>query len=92
MEDGFEVGVVVVWVGSNDVDDFPVAVSGLLVIPSGFVDHAEAIVAIVLIGEACEQIVGGALGLIEPAVEDEFGGSVGRSRERVPGILVVCVG
>ena len=91
-EDGLEAGIVVLGVGANEVDDFAIAVRGLSVIASGLVDHAEAIPAVVHVGEAFEQIAGRLLGLIEPAVEDEFGGSVGRSRECVLGILVVCVG
>ena len=84
-EDGLEAGIVVLRVSANEVDDFAIAVRGLSVISSDLVDHAEAIPAVVHIGEAFEQIEGRLLGLIEPAVEDEFGGSVGRSRERVPG-------
>ena len=44
VEDGFEAGIVVVRVGSNDVDDFAVAVGRLSMISSGLLDHAEGFV------------------------------------------------
>jgi hypothetical protein len=76
-EGGLEVGIVVFGVGSNEVDDFAVAIGGLLVIASGLVDHSEAIVAIWHIGEAFEKIAGNLFGLVEFAGMDEVDGSVG---------------
>ena len=65
VEDGFEAGIVVVRVGSNDVDDFAVAVGRLSMISSGLVDHAEAIPAVVHVGEAFEEVASGALGAFD---------------------------
>jgi hypothetical protein len=93
VEDGLEVGLVVVGVGSNEVDDFAIAVGCLAVVASGLVDHAEAIPAVVHVGEAFEQIVRRLLRLVELAGMDEVDGSVGCGRELVFGVVqVVCGG
>ena len=81
VEDGFEAGIVVVQVGSNDVDDFAVAVGRLSMISSGLVDHAEAIPAVVHVGEAFEEVASGALGLVELALVDEVDCGVGQVPE-----------
>ena len=65
MEDGFERGIVVVGVVADDGDGFAVVVGGLAMIAAGFADHAEAVVAVMDIGEAREQVVGGLFGGIE---------------------------
>jgi hypothetical protein len=72
----FRVGVLV-WVFANEVDDFPIVIGRLLVIASGLVDHAEAIVAVVDLGEALQKIAGGLLGLVEFSGMDEVDHRVG---------------
>jgi hypothetical protein len=55
LEDGLERRIVGVGVVADDVDGFAVVVGGLAMIAAGFADHAEAIVAVMDIGEAREQ-------------------------------------
>jgi hypothetical protein len=86
VEDGFEAGFVVVGVVANELDDFSVAVGGLAIVTSGLVDHAEAIPAVVDIGEALEQIAGDLLGFIELVLIDEVDGGVGSGGEFVLGV------
>jgi hypothetical protein len=47
------------------------------------VHHAEAIIAVVHLGESHQEIAGGLLGLVELAGTDEFGSGVGRDGEFV---------
>jgi hypothetical protein len=47
---------------ADDGDGFAVVVGGLAMIAAGFADHAEAVVAVMDIGEAREQVVGGLFG------------------------------
>src|SRR5208283_3289468 len=62
LEDGLEPGIVVVGVVADDGDGLAVAVGGLAMIAAGFVDHAEAVIAVMDVGEAREQVVGGPFG------------------------------
>jgi hypothetical protein len=76
--------VVFVGVLANVLDNLPVAVGRLLVLASGFIDHAEAIVAVVHFGEAHQEVADGVLcGLVELTGTDEVGGVVGRGRQLV---------
>ena len=52
LEDGLERGIVVVGVVADDGDGAAVVVGGLAMIAAGFADHAEAVVAVMDIGEA----------------------------------------
>src|ERR1700747_367235 len=92
MEDGLELGVVLLRVGANEVDDFRVAVGPLFLIASGLVDHSEAIPAVMHIGEARDEVAGGLLGLIELAGLDEVDGGVGRRGQLVLGLVDAGVG
>ena len=92
MEDGLELGVVLLRVGANEVDDFAVAVGRLFLTASGLVDHSEAIPAIMHIGEARDEVAGGLLGLVELAGMDEVDGGVGRRGQLVLGIVDAGVG
>ena len=56
---------------------FAVVVGGLAMIAAGFVDHAEAVIAVMDIGEAREQVVGGLFGGIEIAGVDHVDHGVG---------------
>ncbi|MGB5083355.1 MAG: hypothetical protein WBO09_01845 [Methylocystis silviterrae] len=60
VEDGFELGVVLVSVRADDVDDLPVAVCRLPMIASGLMDHAQAIIAVMHVRKALEELPGGA--------------------------------
>jgi hypothetical protein len=71
------VGIVVVGVVADDRDGAAVVVGGLAMIAAGFADHAEAVVAVMDIGEAREQLVGGLFGGIEMAGVDHVDHSVG---------------
>jgi len=62
-----EAGLVVVGVLLDERDHLSVAVGCLLVVATGLIDHAEAIVAIVHVGEPHQEIARGALGLVELA-------------------------
>jgi hypothetical protein len=85
-------GVVLLRVGANEVDDFAVAVGRLFLIASGLVDHSEAIPAVMRIGEARDEVAGGLLGLIELAGLDEVDGGVGRRGQLVLGLVNAGVG
>ena len=78
LEDGLECGIIGVGVVAYDVDGFAVKVGGLVMIAAGFADHAEAVVAVMDIGEACEQVVGGLFGGVEIAGLDHVDHGVGR--------------
>src|ERR1700674_1167836 len=78
-----EAGLVVVGVLLDERDHLSVAVGRLLLVATGLIDHAEAIVAIVHRGEQHQEIAGGLLGLVELAGTDEFGSGVGRDGEFV---------
>ncbi len=67
VEDGLEPVIVRVGVVADDGDGAAAVVGGLAMIAAGFADHAEAVVAVMDIGEAREQVVGGLFGGIEVA-------------------------
>src|ERR1700722_6137165 len=67
LEDGLEPGIVVVGVAADDGDCLAVAVGGLAMIAPGFGAHAEAVIAVMDVGEAREQVGGGLFGGIEMA-------------------------
>ena len=67
LKDGFEFGIFVVGVVADDVDRLAVVVGGLAMIAAGFADHAEAVVAVMDIGEPREQVMGRLFGGIEIA-------------------------
>ena len=92
LEHGIEAVVVLVGVRANEVDDFSVAIGGLLIVASGLVDHAEAIPAIMNFGKAFEEVTGGALGLIELALTHEIDGGIGCGREFVVVVVVLEAG
>ena len=56
-------GVVVVV--ANEGDDLAVVVGGLPVLASGFVHHAETVVAVMGVGEPRQEVAGGVLGFVE---------------------------
>ena len=87
MVDGLEGGIVGVGVAADDVDGFAVAVGGLAMIAAGFAHHAEAVVAVMDIGEAREQVPGGLFGGIEIAGLDHVNHGVGRLGQFVAFIL-----
>ncbi len=78
-----EVGVVVVGMLPDERDHLPVAVGGLSVFTTGLVHHAEAVVAVVNLGEPHLEVAGGLLGLVELAGTDEVGSGVGRNGQFV---------
>src|ERR1700686_5160730 len=78
-----EAGLVVVGGLADECDHLSVTVGSLTVLATGLIDHAEAIVAIVHVGEQQQEIAGGLLGLVELAGTDEFGSGVGRDGEFV---------
>jgi hypothetical protein len=82
LEDGLERGIVVVGVVADDGDGAAVVVGGLAMIAAGFADHAEAVVAIVDIGEAREQFVSGLFGGIEIAGMNHVDHGIGRLARR----------
>ena len=62
---------------ASEGDDLAVAVGGLSVLASGLMDHSEAIVAVVHIGEPHQEVAGGLLGFVEPSGVNEFAHGVG---------------
>ena len=82
-EDGLKFRFVLVWVFEDEVDDFLIVVSGLLVIAPGLIDHAETIVAVVHFGEPHQEVAGGLLGLVELAGADEVDSGVRRDGQFV---------
>jgi hypothetical protein len=54
-----------------------------LVLATGLVHHAEAIVAVVYLGEPHQEVAGGLLGLVELGGTDEVGGGVGRDGQLI---------
>ena len=84
-------GIVVVGVVADDVDGFAVVVGGLAMIAAGFADHAEAVVAVMDIGEAREQVVGGLFGGIEIAGLDHVDHGVGRLGQFVAFIVFLDI-
>jgi hypothetical protein len=64
-------------------DHLPIAVGGLSVLTAGLMHHAEAVVAVVDLGEPRLEVAGSLLGLIELAGADEVGGGVGRNGQFV---------
>src|SRR5487761_1165472 len=76
-----EAGLVVVGVLLDERNHLSVAVGGLLLVATGLIDHAEAIVAIVHVGEQQQEVAGGLLGLVQLAGTDEFGSGVGGDGE-----------
>src|SRR6202521_5812725 len=71
-----EAGLVVVGMLLDERDQLSVAVGRLLLVAAGLIDHAEAIVAIVHVGEQHQEIACGLLGLVELAGTDEFGSGI----------------
>ena len=78
LEDGFEPGIVVVGVVADDGDGSAVVVGSLAMVAAGFADHAEAVVTVMDIGEAREQVVSCLLGGIEIAGVNHVDHGVGR--------------
>jgi hypothetical protein len=78
-----EAGVVVVGVLPDERDHLPIAVGGLSVLATGLVHHAEAVVAVVDLGEPHLEVAGGLLGLVELAGADQVGSGVGRNGQFV---------
>src|SRR5439155_19645030 len=66
-----ESGVIVLGIGTRELDHLAVAVGGLAELAAALVDHAETIVAIVHLGVAKQQLSGGLFGLIEAAGMDQ---------------------
>src|SRR5271166_3308818 len=87
LEDGLELGGIAVWVVANDNDGFAVVVGGLAMIAACFADHAEAVVAVMDIGEARQEVVGGLFGGIEIAGLDHVDHGVGRLGQLVEFIV-----
>jgi hypothetical protein len=81
VEGGFELGLVLVGMSADEVDDLSVVVGGLFVVAAGLVDHSQSIVAIVDFGEAHEEIPCSLFGFVEFAVVDHIDDRVGRSGE-----------
>jgi len=63
-------------VGPDAVDHLAIAVGGLSVVAARLVDHAEAIPAVVGLGEAHQEVAGGLLGVVELSGLNEVGGVV----------------
>ncbi len=87
MESGFELGLVLVWMSADEVDDLAVVIGGLLVVAASLVDHAQSIVAVVDFGEAHEEIPCSQFGLIEFAIVDHIDDGVGCGGEFI-GVIV----
>lgn len=92
VEDRLKIMVVLLGVRSNEVDDFPVAVGCALVISSRLIDHSEAIVSVMHVGEAHQEIVCGLLGLVEFGVVDKVDDGIRRCGEFVVVVTGVCGG
>jgi hypothetical protein len=71
----------VIGIRTDELDDFPVTLNGLLPITSRLINHAEPVVAVMHVGEALQEIVCRALGLIELAGLDQIDGGIGGSRQ-----------
>jgi hypothetical protein len=64
----------------DEGDDLAEQSAAFLIVASGLADHPEAVPPIMDIGEAFEEVAGGALGFVELAGTDEVDGGVGRDR------------
>src|SRR3982074_3825638 len=91
VEDGLEAGIIVFGVGADHLNDFSITISRFLIVASRLVDYAEAVPAVVCVGEAFEQMAGDLLGFVEPALVDEIDGGIGIGGELVLGIVGVDV-
>ena len=78
LEDFLEPGIVGLGMIADEVDGATIIVRGLAMIAASFADHAETVVAVMDIGEAREQVVGGLLGGIEMAGVNHVDHGVGR--------------
>jgi len=77
VEDGRELGFVLVRVGAYKLDHLSVTVSGLFVLAARFVNHSQPIVAVVYFGKAHEEPACCGLSLIELAGAHESDDRVG---------------
>jgi len=91
LEHVLEPGIVVLGMVTDDVDGAAVVVGGLAMIAAGFADHAEAVVAVMDIGEARQQIVGGLLGGIEVAGVNHVDDGVGRLGQFVKFVMFLAI-
>ena len=95
LEGVLEPRLVVFRVLPNQGDDFSVAVRRLSVVTPGLVDHAEAVIAIVRVGKALQQVMGGLFGFVELAgfdhVDDGIGGE-GQIESQFLFIIAIEVG
>jgi hypothetical protein len=73
----------VVRVGADEGGGLAIGVGGLEILAAGLVDHADAVVAVMDLGEAFEEVVGGLLRLVEAAFLDQVGDDVGGGFEAV---------
>lgn len=72
VEGGFELGLVLVRMSADEIDDLTVVISGLFVVAASLVDHSQSIVAIVDLGEAHEEIPCCQFGFVEFAIVDHI--------------------
>ena len=70
VEGGFELGLVLVWMSADAVDDFAVVIRGLLFVAACLVDHPQSIVAVVDFGEANEEMPCSLFCFVEFAIVD----------------------
>jgi hypothetical protein len=87
VESGFELGLVLVGTGAEEVDDLAVVIGGLLVVATSLVDHSQSIVSVVDFGEAHEKIPCRLFGDVEFAVVDHIDDGVGCGGEFI-GVIV----
>jgi hypothetical protein len=83
VEGGRELRLVLVRVGAHEFDYLTVTVSGLFVLATRFVDHPQAVVTVVYLGEAHEELTCCVLGVIELAGAHQIDDGVGRLGEIV---------
>ena len=87
VEGGFELGLELVGMSTDEVDDLTVVIRGLFVVAACFVDHPQSIVAVVDLGEAHEEIPCCLFGFIEFAVADHIDDRIGCGGEFI-GVII----
>src|SRR5215469_14863731 len=76
---------------ANERDGLAIVVGGLLVVAASLIDHAQAVIAVVDIGEAHQKIASALFGFVELTGMDEVDNSIGSRGELILILVVVEV-
>ena len=84
----FEPWIIVARVFLDEGDDFPVAFGSLSAVSPGLVDHTEAIVAVMPLGKALQQLSSSTFGFVQISRMDHVDNGVGCVRQFVGNLIV----